>query len=65
MCHVYLATGVELSHEPHLEETEHIEVRRVPAREALRMARSGEMQDGMAALSILMCESLLREGGYV
>ena len=63
-CYVFLALGVKLDGTPMLEEMEHIEARPVPAREALRMARSGEVKDGMAALSILMCEDLLRERGY-
>jgi ADP-ribose pyrophosphatase len=64
-CFVFLALGARLDSTPMLEDTEHIEPRIVPAREALRMARSGEIKDGMAALSILMCEDLLREYGYV
>jgi ADP-ribose pyrophosphatase len=64
-CYVFLALGAKLDGKPMLEETEHIEACPVPAREALRMARSGEIKDGMAALSILMCEDLLRERGYV
>jgi len=64
-CYVFLALGVRLDSEPVLEETEHIEARPVPVREALRMARAGEIKDGMSALSILMCEDLLKQHGYV
>jgi ADP-ribose pyrophosphatase len=64
-CYVFLALGVRLDSEPTLEETEHIEARPVPAKEALHMARSGEIKDGMSALSILICEDLLKQHGYV
>jgi hypothetical protein len=47
IAYVYLATGVELG-ETHREPTELMEVRFVPAEEALRMARSGDISMGRA-----------------
>ena len=59
VAHVFLATGVTLG-APSREPTEIMEVHRVPAAEALRMARSGEISDGPSALALLWCESLLK-----
>jgi len=59
-CHVFLALGVELEHEPKTEQTEELETLIVPAREALRMARSGEMKTGPCTLGLLLCEEALR-----
>jgi len=59
VAYVYLATGVELG-EAQPEPTEWLEVRPVPAAEALRMAREGEIADGPSALALLWCESLLQ-----
>lgn len=63
--HVFLAFDIELGEQQDLEPTERIEVHPTPAKEALRMARSGEIKDGTSALSILLCENALRERGYV
>ncbi len=59
VAYVYLATGVEIG-EPHREPTELIEIRPVPAAEAVRMAREGEISDGPSALALLWCEPLLQ-----
>jgi ADP-ribose pyrophosphatase len=59
VAHVYLATGVELG-ESQREPTELMEVHLVPAGEALRMARPGEIKDGRSALALLWCEPLLQ-----
>jgi ADP-ribose pyrophosphatase len=56
--YVYLATGVELG-EAQREPTELIEIKLVPAEEALRMARDGEISDGPSALALLWCEPQL------
>jgi ADP-ribose pyrophosphatase len=64
MC-VYLATGVQLTDQPSHEITERIEVVVVPAREGIRLARSGEMKDALSALAILQCEPKLREMGLI
>jgi len=58
VAYVYLATGVELG-ETHREPTELMEIRPVPVKEALRMAREGKITDGPSALALLWCESLL------
>jgi ADP-ribose pyrophosphatase len=61
IAYVYLATGVELG-EAHHEPTEDLEVLLMPAQEALRMARSGEISDGPSALALLWCEPLIVAG---
>jgi ADP-ribose pyrophosphatase len=63
--YVFLALGVELSEPQGLQPGERIEI--VPTRiaEALQLAREGEIKDGVSALSVLMCESRLREHGYL
>jgi ADP-ribose pyrophosphatase len=58
VAYVYLATGVELG-EAHREPTELMELRLVPVKEALRMAREGEITDGPSALALLWSEPLL------
>jgi ADP-ribose pyrophosphatase len=58
IAYVYLATGVELG-EAHREPTELMEIRLVPVKEALRMAREGDIADGPSALALLWCEPLL------
>jgi ADP-ribose pyrophosphatase len=63
--YVFLAFGVELGGEQELELTEQIETWPVPAAEAIRMARTGELRDGDSALALLLCESRLREEGYL
>jgi ADP-ribose pyrophosphatase len=63
--HVFLALDVDITEEQRLEPTEHIDINPTPAKEALRMARAGEIKDGTSALSILLCENALRERGYI
>jgi ADP-ribose pyrophosphatase len=63
IAYVYLATGVELG-EAHREPTEDLEIRLVPAQEALRMARCGEISDGPSALALLWCEQLLKQAPH-
>ncbi len=58
VAYVYLATGVELG-ETLREPTELMEIRLVPVKKALRMAREGEITDGPSALALLWCEPLL------
>jgi ADP-ribose pyrophosphatase len=58
VAYVYLATGVELGASQR-EPTELMEVHLVPADEALRMAREGEISDGPSALALLWCEAVL------
>ena len=59
IAYVYLATGVELG-ETHREPTELMEIRLVPVKEALHMAREGEVTDGPSALALLWCELLFQ-----
>jgi ADP-ribose pyrophosphatase len=59
VAYVYLATGVELG-ETQREATELMELRLVPAEEAVRMAREGEISDGPSALALMWCKPLLR-----
>jgi ADP-ribose pyrophosphatase len=63
--HVYLALDVEITGEPEHEETEMIEVVLMPLADTLSLVHAGEMRDGVSALSVMLCESLLRERGYV
>lgn len=58
VAYVYLASGVELG-ETHRQPTELMKILLVPAEEALRMAREGEIPDGSSALALLWCERLL------
>ena len=58
VAYVYLATDVELG-EALREPTELMELWLVPVKEALRMAREGEITDGPSALALLWCETLL------
>jgi 8-oxo-dGTP pyrophosphatase MutT (NUDIX family) len=54
-CEVFLATGVELGkNQP--EATELIEILPKPKSEVLQLVRSGLITDGLAALSIFLCE---------
>ena len=59
VAYVYLVTGVELG-EAEREPTELMEIRLVPAEEALRMACEGEILHGPSALALLWCEPLLQ-----
>lgn len=63
--HVFLALDTRLDGEQCLEETESIQVHLMPVAEALRLARTGQIKDGASALSLLLCEPLLRERGYL
>lgn len=57
-CEVYLATGVVLG-ESEPEDAELIETSIFPKDVVIQMARSGDINDGMSALSILLCEQYL------
>jgi hypothetical protein len=61
VCHVLLARGTRLDRHPEREETEFIEIRPVPATQALALARNGEVKDGRSALALLLCEFYLRQ----
>lgn len=57
-CDVFLARGVELG-QSQPEASELIEMRVFPKEEVFRMARAGEITDGMSALSLFLCETYL------
>ncbi len=63
--HVFLALDVERAAAPQPEMTEQIELRPLPARDALHLARTGQMPEGQSALSLLLCEGELRQRGYL
>lgn len=63
--HVFLALDVVQSAECAHEPTERIERCPMSVRNALHLARSGRMPEGQSALSLLLCEDLLRQRGYV
>lgn len=65
IAHVFAALNVRLDRSQTLEATERIEVFLVAAGQALAMARRGEIRDGQSALSLILCEGLLRAMGYV
>ena len=59
-CDVFLARGVEMgTNQP--EDSELIEIHVFPLDDVFLMARSGEITDGMSALSLLLCEPYLVE----
>lgn len=60
VCHVFLATGCVLAGPAETEPGENIERMVVPAAEALRLARSGEIKTGTCALALLLCEERLQ-----
>lgn len=63
--HVFLALDIERPTASQPEMTEQIELFPMPAREALHLARTGQMPEGQSALSLLLCEDLLRQHGYL
>lgn len=63
--HVFLALGVEIDAQPHHESTEIIKVHPMPVAEVARLARTGQIKDGLSALCILLSEGNLRELGYL
>jgi ADP-ribose pyrophosphatase len=62
--HVFLAQGVECTAQAALEATERIEICPTPVREALHLARSGQMPESQSALSLLLCEHLLAQATF-
>jgi ADP-ribose pyrophosphatase len=63
--HIYLALDVAITREQSTEETEEIELKPVPAAEALAMSRDGRIKDGNSALALLLCEPQFRDRGYI
>jgi ADP-ribose pyrophosphatase len=64
-CHVFIAWGAKLIERPDRESTEKIETELVPAREAIRRARSGEVATAPCALALWWCEERLKARGFV
>jgi ADP-ribose pyrophosphatase len=56
--HLYLATGVTLGTPQH-EPAEVMRVQAFPAAEAFRMARAGEIHDGVGVLALLLAEAFV------
>ena len=54
-CDVFLARDVEMG-ASHPEDSELLEIHVLPKDEVFRMARAGEITDGMSALSLFLCE---------
>lgn len=63
--HIFLACDVECATKTAHELTEQIELCPTPVAEALHLARTGVMLEGLSALSLLRCENLLRDYGYL
>lgn len=63
--HVFLALNVERAAAYQPEMTEQIELCPMPARDALHLARTGQIPEGQSALSLLLCEDMLRQHGYL
>lgn len=59
--HLYLATGVTLG-VTHHEPAEVMTVHTFPTVEVFRMARAGEIHDGIGVLALLLAESYLKHG---
>jgi ADP-ribose pyrophosphatase len=62
--HVFLAWDARHTSEPAYEPAERIEQRPMPVREALALARAGQMPEGHSALSLFLCEERLRARGF-
>jgi ADP-ribose pyrophosphatase len=60
-CHVFLATGVELSSPPEREPTETLETHPVAIAEAYQEARAGHVTVGPSALALFLCEERVRQ----
>lgn len=56
---VYIATDLTIG-EPDFEETEDIEIRRLPLRDAVRMVIDGEITDAISAAALLRVNGLTR-----
>jgi ADP-ribose pyrophosphatase len=64
-CHVFLGESVCLTNAPERETTEAIKLEVRPAAQVLALAREGKMKTAPCALAVLMCESALRQRGYL
>ena len=55
LAYLFVARGIRFD-KASPEETEELEVRRVPLTEAIHMARCGEIRDGMSVIALLLME---------
>ncbi len=60
--HVFTAEGLQQG-EPEFESTEDIAIRRLPVREAIRMAMDGEITDALSVAGLLKLAVLRGQGG--
>ncbi len=63
VAHLFIATGLTQS-EADPEDTEKLEVRRVPLTQAIRMAMEGEIRDAMSVAALLKV-ALMRQNGLL
>jgi hypothetical protein len=59
---IFVAQGLEMS-ESEPEETEDLQVKKVPFSEACRMVMAGEITDSMSVAGILKTKLMLEKGG--
>lgn len=64
VAHLYIATGLRQA-EAEPEDTERLEVRRVPVDEAIRMAMEGGIRDAMSVAALLKVALLRQTGGLL
>ncbi|HQQ93675.1 MAG TPA: NUDIX hydrolase [Bacteroidia bacterium] len=60
---IYLATGLELS-ESEPEESEDLQIRKLPFEEAFQMVMRGEISDSLSMVAILKTKWLLEQGAF-
>lgn len=59
VAYIYLATGIEVVGEPEHEETEKIDVHRVPLEHAVQMVLDGEITDSVSVMGLLRAAIVL------
>lgn len=62
-CHVFIAWDVVLDGQPAHEVTEQIEIVPTPLDEAFQLVRTGQIEDGLSALALLLAEGRLQGTG--
>lgn len=65
LCYVFIAWNAQLAEPPEPEPAEKIELEIVPAKEALRRAESGEIQNGACALALCHARRALDAAGFL
>ena len=58
--YIFLATDVDLDHEPHLDPNESLEVRLIPYHQALSFAASGKFEDEKTVAALFLADHYLR-----